>query len=172
MNALPLLRVQARYNRWANQRLYRVCAELDEAERRRDRGAFFHSIHGTLNHLLLVDRLWLGRATGRPFPVRALDQELCADYGQLKDERDRTDAELIDLVDGLAAERLGAIIHYRSLLTGQPRSLPLGLLLIHLSHHQTHHRGQLTALLSQAGQDYGDIDMIYLPEIVDCVVEP
>ena len=76
MLALDTFRTMAHYNRWMNERLYAVCAEIPDGERRRDRGAFFKSIHGTLNHLLLGDRLWMGRFLDRPFTVDSLDQEL------------------------------------------------------------------------------------------------
>ena len=97
----------ARYNTWMNDRLYAVCTALPDAERRRDRGAFFRSIHGTLNHLLLTDRAWLGRFTGdralaesrdaegRPISLTGrLDQELYADFDLLRRERTRTDAAI------------------------------------------------------------------------------
>ena len=69
MSRCEHLRVLARYNRWMNQRLYALCAELSDAERREDHGAFFRSIHGTLNHLLLADRIWLARFRNDVFPV-------------------------------------------------------------------------------------------------------
>lgn len=82
----------ARYNRWMNERLYECCAQLSDAQRKEDVGAFFKSIHSTLNHLLLADRVWLGRFRGEPFPARALNQELYADFDTLRRERRRTDA--------------------------------------------------------------------------------
>ena len=65
MIAPAYCQLMARYNRWMNERLYALCAGLDDDERKRDRGAFFGSIHGTLNHLLWGDRMWLGRFTRR-----------------------------------------------------------------------------------------------------------
>jgi len=64
-------RTMARYNSWMNTRLYDCCAAIPDAERKRDVGAFFKSIHGTLNHLLLGDRVWMGRFTGKPFVVKS-----------------------------------------------------------------------------------------------------
>src|SRR5580658_284409 len=102
-------RALARYNRWMNEKLYGVASELTDEERKRDRGAFFKSIHGTLNHLLLADRVWMGRFTGvslhgdslGPNGIRALDQELYADFDELRRERTKTDGELESWVSGL-----------------------------------------------------------------------
>ncbi|MEW6120133.1 MAG: DinB family protein [Pseudomonadota bacterium] len=160
MNMLGLM---ADHNRWMNRKLYAVCARLSEAERTRDLGAFFRSVHGTLNHLLLVDRLWLGRLCDAPFAVTALDQELYDDYATLERERDRTDAALQDYVARLDPMRLADSVSYVSLLSQRPVTLPLGLILVHLFHHQTHHRGQITTLVSQLGYDFGETDMIYMP---------
>lgn len=80
MSLLEHARRMAAYNRWMNERLYALCASLSEEERRRDMGAFFRSVHGTLNHLLLADRVWMGRFLGEPFAVDSLDQQLCADF--------------------------------------------------------------------------------------------
>jgi uncharacterized damage-inducible protein DinB len=66
---LETITTMARYNRWMNERLYECCSRLPDEARKRDMGAFFKSIHGTLNHLLLADRVWLGRFTGKPFVV-------------------------------------------------------------------------------------------------------
>ncbi len=78
-------RLLARYNRWMNGKLYTLCAGLPDAERKQDRHAFFRSIHGTLNHLLLGDRIWLGRFLGQPFQVQSLGQELYSDFDELRD---------------------------------------------------------------------------------------
>jgi hypothetical protein len=93
MYGKAMLTLMADHNRWINEKLYAVCSSLSDEERKRDMGAFLRSIHGTLNHLLLlVDRLWLGRVTGQPFPIESLDQELHADFVTLATERSKTDA--------------------------------------------------------------------------------
>lgn len=165
MNAVELLRLQAAYNRWMNARLYDVCAAMSDDERKRDLEAFFRSIHGTFNHLLLTDRVWLGRLQDRPFPVASLDQELHADYDALLAQRAGTDAEICALVDELVEEDLARIISYTSIVTRTPNALPLGVVLTHLFHHQTHHRGQITALISRLGYDFGETDMIWMPGV-------
>src|SRR5439155_565732 len=103
MISLAYARTMARYNGWMNERLYECCARLSDAERKKDAGAFFKSIHGTLNHLLLGDRVWMGRFLGRPFAVTSLAQELYADFARLHEERGATDG-----LAGLSGRRVGS----------------------------------------------------------------
>jgi len=156
-------RTLADYNRWMNERLYALCETLPDEERRRDRGAFFRSIHGTLNHILLGDRIWLGRFLGRPFPVESLAQELYADFAELARERALTDREIAEWADSLSAQDLAGTLRYRSITNPAERSLPLWVAVAHFFNHQTHHRGQLTTLLCQHGLDPGVTDLIWLP---------
>jgi len=158
-------KTMAGYNRWMNERLYASCAPLSDDVRKRDAGAFFKSIHGTLNHLLLADRVWLGRFTGEPFDVQSLDQELYADFSALRTERARTDAAIDDWVSDLSQVRLADPFSYTTLTSRQPRRCPLWLLVVHFFNHQTHHRGQLTTLLMQQGVDPGVTDLPWMPEL-------
>jgi uncharacterized damage-inducible protein DinB len=158
-------RVLARYNRWMNEKIYAVAANLTDEERKRDRGAFFASIHGTLNHLLLADRVWMGRFTGEALPpdwlgpggIRSLDQELHASFDELRAERAKMDAELELWVRGLTAEALAGTLRY--VRRGVPLECPLRWAVAHLFNHQTHHRGQVSTLLVQAGRDPGVTDL-------------
>ena len=155
----------ARYNRWMNEKVYAVASTLGDEERKRDRGAFFKSIHGTLNHLLVADRIWLGRLEGvvldgdalGPGGIRSLDQELYADFDELRRQRATTDAAIESWVGQITAERLAA--PFRFLRRGVPLEAPLWWLASHLFNHQTHHRGQVTTLLLQAGRDPGVTDL-------------
>src|SRR5688500_2395658 len=88
----------AEYNTWMNGKLYAACATLPDEERKRERGAFFHSIHGTLNHVLLADSVWMGRFDGKPFAFKSLDEELCASFDELRARR----AEMDQRIDGWA----------------------------------------------------------------------
>jgi uncharacterized damage-inducible protein DinB len=159
-------RVMARYNRWMNEKLYAVAATLSDEERKLERGAFFGSIHRTFNHLLLADRVWLGRFTGTalaegelgPGGIRALDQELYADFDELRRERAKTDDELDAFVAGLTEASLAGSLRF--VRRGAVNELPLWHALAHLFNHQTHHRGQITTLLSQAGRDPGVTDLV------------
>lgn len=154
-----------RYNRWMNDKLYGHAATLSDDARKRDLGAFFKSIHGTFNHLLVADRIWLARFTGVSVPVefigpggiRALDQELYADFGDLRRERALTDDELSAWVSGLTDEQLaGPLVYMRR---GQRQEFPLWWAVAHVFNHQTHHRGQITTLLKQQGCDPGSTDL-------------
>ena len=157
------LRTLSRYNRWMNERLYERCASLADAERRRDRGAFFGSIHGTLNHLLLGDLLWLGRFRGDPYPVTSLDQELHADFEALRAARRQLDGDIERFVEGLRDADLEAPHVFESVVNRREHHFPLWFTLTHFFNHQTHHRGQLTTLMSQAGCDPGVTDLLWLP---------
>ena len=156
-------RTMAQYNRWMNERLYECCARIPDAERKRDAGAFFKSIHGTLNHLLLGDKIWLGRFLGKPFSVSALSQELHADFRELKVDRAATDRAIDAWAQSLSEQSLAQDIRYVSTVNPKPRCFPLWFAAAHFFNHQTHHRGQLTTLLAQRGADPGVTDLIWLP---------
>jgi uncharacterized damage-inducible protein DinB len=158
MNLFPML---ARFNGWANERLYASCAELADAERKRDRKAFFRSIHNTLNHLLVVDRLWLGRIEGIDAGVKSLDEVPYDDFAALREARRREDARIVAVVDGIANEELQRIVAYRRMSGAKdPAEKPLEIVLITLFNHQTHHRGQVHNMLSQAGLEPPALDII------------
>ena len=152
----------ARYNRWINAKVYAASAALTDEDRKRDRGAFFKSIHATLNHILLADRVWMGRFESvklepgcmGPGGIRSLDQELYADYAELTTAREQMDAAIANWVSKLTPDQLAATFQY-----GHNQSV-LWTALAHFFNHQTHHRGQVTTLLTQAGQDVGKTDMI------------
>ena len=154
----------AQYNRWMNERLYECCARLPDRERKRDAGAFFKSIHGTLNHLLLGDKVWMGRFTGKPFAFTSLAQELHADFDELRAERASMDKAIIDWAKALTDEDFSRELSYTSAVKPQPRRYPFWLAAAHFFNHQAHHRGQLTTLLSQLGIDPGVTDLIWLPQ--------
>lgn len=159
-------RLMASYNRWMNERLYEICSQLPDMERKQDRNVFFGSIHGTLNHLLLGDKIWLGRFEGKPFAVAGLDQELYADFDELHKERISTDARIENWAAGLTDDVIAGELRYTSVVNPIPRTYDMWVTVTHFFNHQTHHRGQLTALLSQCGRDYGVTDLIWLPEIM------
>src|SRR5690606_33206663 len=159
-------RVMASYNRWMNERLYAVCAEMSDAERKRDRQAYFRSIHGTLNHLLLADKVWLGRFQQEAFNVTRLDAELHAGFAELRNERETTDSRIEAWAASLTEEALAGQLRYTSIVNPEPRVYDLWVAVTHFFNHQTHHRGQLTTLLTQCGKDYGVTDLIGLPDVL------
>jgi uncharacterized damage-inducible protein DinB len=157
-----LYAAMAEYNHWMNQKLYAICAQIPDEKRKEDLGAFFHSIHGTLNHILVGDRVWLGRFTHQPL-IAKLDQALYEDFEQLRQERETTDRAIREWVNQLSPEWLNAPFTYTSIVSPKTYTKPTWLLVTHLFNHQTHHRGQLTTLLSQLGYDPGVTDLPYLP---------
>lgn len=170
MSWLEQYRALSLYNQLMNRKLYALAANLSDSERRLDRGAFFGSIHGTLNHLLLGDRIWMLRLTkdearhtsrdesGALIPFTAMGQELYADFSSLTRERARTDADIIDFVQALTETDLSTDVEYKR---GQAQvKHALWWALTHFFNHQTHHRGQATTLFMQAGVDPGVTDLI------------
>lgn len=137
----------AAYNRWANARLYEAALALPDESYRRSVGVFFASLHGTLNHLLLADRIWLKRLTGEGEHPDRLDAILFEDRVELARARQAEDDRLIRVVDGYDAVALAGSIAYRTRL-GQSYEQTRSDVLTHLFNHQTHHRGQCHACLS------------------------
>ena len=153
-------RVLAAYNKQINQQFYAACAELSSEQRKEDRGAFFGSIHKTLNHLLLVDRLWLGGFTNNPLPFRGMDEELYSDFADLQAGREQTDQDILDWADSLTEEHLNEPF-------SEQLTFPRWLAVTHFFNHQAHHRGQLSAMLSQCGQDYGVTDIPWVKGLAE-----
>ncbi|WP_428485396.1 DinB family protein [Rhodopila sp.] len=140
----------AAYNHFANTRLYSDAAGLPDDVRKRPIGLFFDSLHGTLNHLLVTDYIWLRRMTGEgPQPER-LNQILHEDFAKLRLAREAEDARIIAFVTGLTAVDYDAVLEYRN-STGKLFQQQLAAALTHLFNHQTHHRGQAHAALTILG---------------------
>ncbi|MBC7647521.1 MAG: DinB family protein [Vitreoscilla sp.] len=167
-------RLMARYNRWMNQRLYAACDGLTDAERKTDRGAFFKSIHHTLMHLVLADKMWLARFAQQGLVFAALAPELLAmpegsnytsdlhpDWQDLKHTRDALDAAVEQWLADMSAEFLTSTMRYAN-TKGVLRAHPAWQAMTHFFNHQTHHRGQVTTLLAQVGIDVGVTDLIVL----------
>jgi uncharacterized damage-inducible protein DinB len=158
---LEHLRRMARYNRWANRRLYAACAELPPEQYHKPRPAFFGSVHGTLNHLLISDRLWLARIENQP-PLRVrLDDQPCADLGALARERAAEDERMIRLVDGYREDELAEPRRYTMITRPSAVETPLHLCWLHLFNHQTHHRGQVHDQLSQTEVAPPPLDLLF-----------
>lgn len=141
----------ARYNAWANRRLYDAAATLPDADYRAERGAFFGSVHRTLNHLLVTDRIWMRRLSGEGPTYSALDVVPYDELAALRSEREAEDRRIIGFVDGLDDTGLAGTVTYRTITSPQQITQPLGPALLHVFNHQTHHRGQAHALLSGIG---------------------
>lgn len=158
-----LYRRFSRYNRWMNTRLMATCSQLSDAERKQKRGAPFGSIHGLWNHVLLCDRAWLCRFEGVHPPYSRLDEELCADWNELQTERARTDEAIDAFVATLTPKKLDSMLQVTAISNSAVYELPLWVAVQHLFNHQTHHRGQITALMEQAGCDCGVTDFAAMP---------
>ena len=159
-------KVMAAYNKWMNEKVYDICARMPDEELKRNRNAFFKSIHGTLNHILLGDRVWFGRFKNAPFKPRGFDQILHETFGDLRKERQELDARICEWASELTSEQLAAKFHFTSMASPLPRSCPLWAAVTHFFNHQTHHRGQVTTLLSQCNLDVGVTDLTGLPGLV------
>ena len=157
-------RLMASYNRWMNCKLYDAAARLTDAQYRRDRGAFFKSIHGTLNHLLAGDSLWMGRFEEQPFDWRGFGHEMHADLPDLRRARDSMDVRILEFTERLTAEWVARPFEYAK-LSGARVQVDGFCALTHFFNHQTHHRGQVTTLIMQAGVDPGDTDIVAMPGI-------
>jgi uncharacterized damage-inducible protein DinB len=138
----------AGYNAWCNERLYDAAATVSDADYRADRGAFFKSLHGTLNHLLVGDRIWMHRFTGKGALPKSLDDILYQDFAALRAARRAEDAAISRYVAGLSEADLSQTIRYRTLMNPATIEQTLAPALDHFFNHQTHHRGQAHALLS------------------------
>lgn len=140
-------RMFAGYNAWCNARLYQAVAAVPDADYRADRGAFFKSLHGTLNHLLVGDRIWMKRFTGVGDVPSGLDAILYDDFAALRAARQSQDTLISRYIDRLNEADLAGVIRYRTIVNPQLIEQPLAPALDHFFNHQTHHRGQAHALL-------------------------
>jgi uncharacterized damage-inducible protein DinB len=163
-------RLMARYNAWMNGKLIVAAETLPAEALTADRGAFFSSILGTFNHLLVTDLMWMHRIRSHPkaagldptvmvrqTPTR-LDQTLHTSLAALKADRLEVDAVIATFAERLDGEDFDMALTYRR-ANGEAQRKTLSAILAHLFNHQTHHRGQITTLLFQAGVDPGVTDL-------------
>lgn len=155
------VRTMTAYNSEMNRRLYGAAGRLSDLDRRADRGAFWRSIHGTLNHLLWGDRIWMSRLAGWEQPSQTLAESdtLHSDFVELSAERTRADAGLSEWAAGLDPAALDGALTWFSGAAGREITAPRGFIVMHLFNHQTHHRGQVHAMLTAAGERPGDTDL-------------
>ena len=161
MATLDYFRTLARYNQWANRTLFAAVAQLPEAEYMKPRQAFFGSIHGTLNHNLVGDRVWMGRLTGHDSGIKALDQMLYGDFAGLRVAREAEDAQIINVIDAMDLPTLNSNLRYKAIVDHSTNTLPMQFVLAHLFNHGTHHRGQTHGLLSQTSVAPPSLDLPY-----------
>lgn len=170
---LQHIRLMAKYNQWMNQKVYETAATLTTSQLAEDRGAFFGSVLGTLNHLIVADTIWLQRfANALPAhaeldPVRqlpgppSLDAILFTDFAGLKERRVLLDDAVLAFSGAVTEQELGDTLRYKN-MKGIASGRQLFGVLMHFFNHETHHRGQTTTLLSQFGLDVGVTDLLML----------
>lgn len=158
------VQMMARYNRWQNGSLYTAAGTLTDAARRADRGAFFGSIHGTLSHLLWGDGMWMHRFCGSPRPEAPIggSAAFVTDWDELCARREAMDTAIADWSATVDPLWLQGTFDWFSSATNRHMSRPLAQLVVHFFNHQTHHRGQVHALLTAAGAKPDDTDLMLL----------
>lgn len=156
--------LMANYNRWQNQRIYATADTLEDEQRKQDQGAFFGSIHGTLNHLLWGDQMWLHRFAGTPPPAPKRPRESMAifEWSDLKRERQAFDETIVGWTNKLDDAWLADDITWFSGAVGSELSRPRWLIVTHFFNHQTHHRGQVHAMLTRLGTKPEDTDLMLM----------
>ena len=150
----------AAYNRWANGRIYDAAAQLSEEAFTRDTGAFFKSMMGTLNHVLVADRVWMKRFTGEGEAPATLDTILHADFAKLRAAREAEDNRIAKWVGSLGDEAFGGRFTYMTVTDMRTISQRLAPALDHFFNHQTHHRGQAHMILTSLGEPSVQLDLI------------
>ena len=157
----------ARYNIWQNTQMRAAMERLTEAELTRDRGAFFGSIMGTANHLLWGDLIWMARFDGAAPPdpkhAEATGTALCKTLAQWSTERHRADQRIADWAARLQQARLDETLTFHSGMLKRDLEKPMALCVTHFFNHQTHHRGQIHAMLGAAGETEPVSDLAFMP---------
>ncbi len=151
----------AYYNRWANELVYAAAAQLSDEEYRLDLGLFFGSIHRTLNHLLVADRIWMKRFTTEGDYPKTLDAIISDNFIMLRDLRQAEDARICRYADGLDAQKLGGRYSYTALNEMRTISQRLAPSLAHMFNHQTHHRGQIHTAFTRLGTEAPSLDLMH-----------
>ena len=162
----------AAYSVEMNARLFNAASRLSDADRRRDRGAFWGSLHGTLNHTLWADQIWMSRFDGwaKPAVPQKQSAELIADFAALQVARVDADAKITAWAKRIDEAWLVVNQTWYSGSVGREVTLPRGVLMVHFFNHQTHHRGQAHALITASGEKPGDTDLIFIPEVLSAAM--
>lgn len=158
----------ARYNTWQNANIYGAATELSDLQRREDRGAFFGSIHATLNHILWADQMWMTRLGGTPAPLAKTTAEgliQFQDWQELNSERQRFDGVIEAWASALRPEEIDGDLTWYSGSLGRECTAPKSIAIMQLFNHQTHHRGQVHALLTSFGIKPGITDLPFGPSL-------
>ncbi len=158
--------MMARYNGWQNRQLRKLCEGLSLEDLTRDRGAFFGSIFGTLNHVLWADQMWLARLTKTELPPTPEDNGVTwqPTFAAWSAERFRVDGRLLLWAEKLSSIDLRGPLTWYSGIKKADVSRPIAQCVVHLFNHQTHHRGQVHAMLTAAGLEAPVSDVAFMPD--------
>jgi uncharacterized damage-inducible protein DinB len=159
----PIFHMMARYNAWMNENIYRGCAQISDEQRKLDMGAFFKSIHGTLNHLYVADAMWMARFKRTPLPNYTLNGIAFENFDELWAARKTLDADISAFVETLKDDELAAPFTFKSVAYNREFTNTFYIFVTHMFNHQTHHRGQVTTLMKQCGVDPGATDLPAMP---------
>lgn len=157
----------AAYNSWMTEKAYAAAAQMSDAERKADKGAFFRSVHSTLNHILFADRVWMNRFSGSSHAVNGMGVDIFDDFEALQAAHLEMCGEISAFADALTAAWLAEPMTWTRSTDTVTRSRPRWLLVTHMFNHQTHHRGQLSTLLMQSGIDIGVTDLPFMPDLLE-----
>ena len=162
------VRSMAAYNAGMNERIYDAAGRLSDQARREQRGAFWGSIHATLNHLLWADQIWMSRFDGwePPAATNKDSTNMVADFAELRRARDVADRKISAFAARVDEAWLATYQTWYSGAAGRELSMPRSFLMVHFFNHQTHHRGQTHAMITAAGEKTGDTDFFLIPEVV------
>lgn len=175
MISIDYVRLMAAYTNWQNQSIFNAADTLSDKERRLERGAFFGSIHSTLNHLLWGDQIWLHRLVGLtkpdflaklPLPESSISgsTSLVPDWETMKEVRLATDEAILAWSRQISEEELQGELSWFSGAMEKDITRPKAALVIQMFNHGTHHRGQVHAMLTNAGAKPSDTDVPFMPE--------
>jgi len=151
------LTLRAEHNQWVNTRVYDVAAQLSEADYLADRGAFFGSVHKTLNHIVTTDLIWMHRIDATGEAPGGLDAVLHDTLADTRATREALDARMIAAVDGMNDAALAEPIRFKA-RSGDDVAIAANLMVANLCNHETHHRGQVHAMLTGLGQEMPPLD--------------
>lgn len=155
--------LMAAYNEWMNGKIYEICSTLSDSDRKKDLGAFFGSLHNTLDHLLWADEALLIRLREEERKIFRYNPPMIDDFEDLCVRRKEIDEEICRWASEVDDLSCMEPYEFVSVIYEKRKTLPRGVLAMHMFNHQTHHRGQVTTLLSQLGYDVGVTDLPWVP---------
>ena len=167
------VRTMAAYNAEMNERLYGAAARLDDSVRRADRGAFWHSIHETLCHLVWGDQIWMSRFDEWEKPALSSKggSDMIHGFDDLRSARKLADGKILDWASRVDDAWLAQDLTWFSGAAGREITMARGILVVHFFNHQTHHRGQAHALVTAAGEKTGDTDLFLMPSVIAAALQ-